>query len=75
MDIDILERLRGSTARAMRPASVSGMFRDAADEIERLRDFVRWVDAWVSYPVGAYSVSTLDGLFCMTRDRIAELEK
>jgi hypothetical protein len=42
-------------------------------EIERLREFVSWVDAWVSNPVRAYSVSALDGLFGMTRDRIAAL--
>ncbi len=43
------------------------------NEIARLRDFVNWVDSWVSNPVGSYSVSALDGLFGMTRDRIAEL--
>lgn len=42
-------------------------------EIERLRDFVGWVDSWVSNPVGSYSVAALDGLFGMTRDKIAAL--
>lgn len=42
-------------------------------EMERLRDFARWVDTWVSNPVGSYSVSALDGLFGMTRDRLAAL--
>ncbi len=43
------------------------------EEIARLRAFVSWVDSWVSNPVGAYSVSALDGLFGMTRDKIAVL--
>ena len=42
-------------------------------EIERLRAFVGWVDSWVSNPVGSYSVSALDGLFGMTRDKITHL--
>lgn len=42
-------------------------------ELARLREFVGWVDSWVSNPVGAYSVSALDGLFGMTRDKIASL--
>lgn len=46
---------------------------EAADEIERLREFASWVDTWVSNPVGSYSVYALDGLFAMTRDRLAAL--
>jgi len=42
-------------------------------EIEKLRDFVRWVDTWVSNPAASYSTSALDGMFGMTRDRIAAL--
>lgn len=42
-------------------------------ELCDLRDFVGWVESWVSNPVGAYSVSALDGLFGMTRDKIAAL--
>ena len=44
-------------------------------EKERLQEFVNWVDSWVSNPVGSYSVSALDGLFGMTRDRIAKLAR
>jgi hypothetical protein len=43
-------------------------------ENERLREFVDWVDSWVSNPVSGYSVSALDGLFGMTRDRITALQ-
>lgn len=42
-------------------------------ENTRLRELVAWVDSWVSNPVGAYSVAALDGLFGMTRDKIAAL--
>src|ERR1700682_2003353 len=42
-------------------------------ELKQLREFVNWVDSWVSNPVGAYSVAALDGLFGMTRDKIATL--
>lgn len=42
-------------------------------DIARLRAVVDWVDSWVSNPVGSYSVSALDGLFGMTRDRIVAL--
>jgi len=42
-------------------------------EIERLRAFVGWIDSWVSNPVGSYSVSALDGLFGLTRDKIEAL--
>jgi hypothetical protein len=38
-----------------------------------LRDFAAWVATWVSSPVTAYSVSALDGLFSMARDRLAAL--
>jgi len=47
---------------------------DAAEEIDRLREFVGWVDAWTSNEVGSYSIYALDGLFGMTRDRIAALQ-
>lgn len=43
------------------------------DENKKLRDLVRWVETWVSNPIGAFSVSALDGLFAMTRDRITAL--
>jgi hypothetical protein len=38
-----------------------------------LLQFVGWVDSWVSNPVGAYSVHALDGLFRLTREKIAAL--
>lgn len=44
-----------------------------ADENLRLRACLGWVESWVSHPVGSYSVSALDGLFGMTRDKIAAL--
>jgi len=42
-------------------------------ENERLREFSAWVDTWVSNPVTSYSVCALDGLFGMTRDKLATL--
>lgn len=47
--------------------------KDDETVVEALRDFVAWVDTWVSNPVGAYSVDALNGLFGMARDRIAAL--
>jgi hypothetical protein len=43
------------------------------EELRQLRAFRDWVESWVSNPVGAYSVSALDGLFGMTRDKIAAI--
>jgi predicted nucleic acid-binding Zn-ribbon protein len=55
-------------------ADLAIQHRDAAEaQLANVRDFVRWVDSWVSNPVGAYSVCALDGLFGMTRDKIAAL--
>jgi len=45
----------------------------AVNSHDALEDFVRWVDSWVSNPVSSYSVNALDGLFGMTRDKIAAL--
>lgn len=36
-------------------------------------DLIQWIETWVSNPAGAYSTAALDGLFGMTRDRIAAL--
>lgn len=47
----------------------------AANNHEALIDFMRWVDSWVSNPVGSYSVDALDGLFGMTRDRIEHIRR
>ena len=44
-------------------------------ELEQLRDFANWIDTWVRNPAGAYSSSALDGLFGMTRDKIAALKR
>ena len=75
---DLVERLRLGFARG--EISVWKILPEAADEIERLRnqlgkarDFANWVDSWVSQPAGSYSVYALDGLFGMTRDKIAAL--
>lgn len=46
---------------------------EAAAEIKRLRAFVDWVDSWVSNPVTSYSVYALDGLFGLTRHKLAAL--
>lgn len=48
---------------------------EAAKEIERLRDFVSWVDTWVSNPASAYSINATEGLFGMARDKIAALSR
>lgn len=42
-------------------------------QLEQYKNFAGWVDSWVSHPVGSYSVAALDGLFGMTRDRLAML--
>ena len=49
------------------------LLREAADEIKRLRAVIGWVDAWVSNEVNSYSIYALDGLFRMTREKIAAL--
>ena len=46
-----------------------------ATEVERLQDFADWVDTWVSNPVSSYSVSALDGLFAVTRHKLAVLRR
>lgn len=47
----------------------------AAAQAERDRAVAAldYVDSWVSNPVGAYSVGALDGLFGLTRDKIAAI--
>ncbi len=40
---------------------------------ERMREALAFVESWVSQPVGSYSVYALDGLFAMTRDKIAAI--
>lgn len=43
--------------------------------IERnaLKAFAEWIATWVNSPAGAFSTDALDGLFGMTRDRLARL--
>jgi hypothetical protein len=53
---------------------VRAILSDRENEITRLRTFVGWVDSWVSNPVGSYSTVGLEGLFALTRDKLAELE-
>lgn len=48
-------------------------YSEARQEAKQLRDFVSWVDAWVSNPVGSYSYPALAGLFSQTRENIALL--
>jgi hypothetical protein len=44
-------------------------------ENKRLREFADWVDTWTSNPVGAYSSHALMGLFAMTQDKLAALQR
>jgi hypothetical protein len=69
---DEIDRLRE------RCEAYKGQVKDGANEIVLLRGQVEkqkaclnFVDAWVSQPVGAYSVYALDGLFRRTREHIA----
>lgn len=48
-------------------------YRKAQQEAKELREFVAWVDTWVSNPVGSYSHPALAGLFSQTREKIALL--
>lgn len=41
------------------------------EDLKKLRDFAAWVETWVSNPAASYSTSALDGLFGITRDRLA----
>lgn len=68
---DIVERLH--TKHVYGAFEIEQQRQEAANEIARLRFFVEWVDSIVSNPVSSYSVHALDGLFGMTRDRIAAL--
>lgn len=42
-------------------------------EVQQLRLFAGFVESVVANPVGAYSVSALDGIFGLMRDKIAAL--
>ena len=52
--------------------------RAECDEWQRtataLAMFAGWVEGFVSQPVGAFSVDALNGIFAMTRDKLAALE-
>jgi hypothetical protein len=43
------------------------------DDLIAAREFIDWVDTWVSNHVSQYSFDALDGLFSMTRHRIAAI--
>ena len=45
----------------------------AAAALRAQEEVIGWVDSWVSNPIGGYSVAALDGLFAMTRDKIAAI--
>ena len=68
------ERAAFANGRASRDAEVATLSRQLAEAqgvIERQKRVIDWVESWVSHPVGSYSVLALDGLFGMTRDKIA----
>lgn len=44
-------------------------------ELNKLRDFAKWIDTWVSNSASSYSTAALDGLFGMARDRLALLHE
>lgn len=67
---DLVERLRDATYQ-----NAPSRCMEAANEIERLRAFMGWVEAWASNPAASYSTAALDGLFGMTRDKIAALSR
>lgn len=49
-----------------------------AELVAALREaslLVGWVETWASNPACSYSTAALDGLFGMTRDRIAALSR
>lgn len=48
---------------------------EAAERIQQLEDFASWIETWTANPISAYSVFAIDGLFGMTRDRIAALRE
>lgn len=76
-----IERLRaelaeyaGSNTNLRNDIVQMGMARDSAERaLREAREAIQWVETWVSNPVGSYSVHALDGLFGMTRDKIAAL--
>ncbi len=43
-------------------------------EVERLRDFVKFVEEWTRHPVGHYSMMDLNVLLSETRAKIAALK-
>ena len=58
-------------------ASFDEMARDAiaATGVEQLQDFADWVDCWVSNPATSYSVYAIEGLFGMTREKLAAMRQ
>lgn len=81
---DVVERLRDNLGDQFTVGGCQGCYRnvmdEAADEIARLRrektalvGFVNWIETWATGCASAYSLHAIDGLFGMTRDRIAAL--
>jgi len=50
-----------------------GAYSAARQEAKQLREFVAWVDTWISNPIGSYSYPALSGLFSQAREKIALL--
>ncbi len=78
--IDVIERLQEESQRLARlsfdtadAGIAANVVDEAIDEINRLREFVSWIDTWISNPARAYSHDALEGLFGMTRDRMPAL--
>lgn len=73
-EVEALRRERDRAERTLRHALEVAKDQEAradslAAELAQCRETLGWIDAWVSNPVGSYSVLALDGLFAMTRDR------
>ena len=74
MTDDMIERVAQALRNAESyDASFNEMARDAiaATGVEQLQDFADWVDCWVSNPATSYSVYAIEGLFDMTRTKLA----
>ncbi len=67
---EYFDRLGESVAKCM---SIDEARQAAESQLKTARKVLDWVESWVSNPVGGYSVHALDGLFGMTRDKIATL--
>ena len=84
MTDDMIERVARALADAERDRrpSMAEPFAEtlaraaiAATGVEQLQDFADWVDCWVSNPVTSYSVYAIEGLFGMTREKLAAMRQ